>query len=127
MSQKKATYCKGTFWVIKEPEHGESANGVTGIDNDGNKIYSAFGDVYCANCEKWEEFEDTQKAISCGTCNAPYKANNWFPKKNYQIEINGKRHHEVMPYDEAIVFANTRRAQDNTVIVSATPRSHQSQ
>lgn len=117
--QKEDFCAPGTFWVIREPVHGEAVNGIISMDSEGNKDFSVCGEVYCANCEKWSDHTNTQKAKSCPHCFAPFKAKDWFPEKDYCVEVNGVCLPEIKPFQEAVDFAQTKRGVDKVVIVSA--------
>lgn len=110
--------CPGTFWVIREPEHGEKLNGIISLDSKGEKDFSKCGEVYCLNCKKWNEHRDTEKAKGCSACSAPYAAK-WFPQKDYIIEMNGKQVGDPLPYQEAVDKAQKLRESTNAIIVSA--------
>lgn len=121
--QKTGFCAPGTFWVIKEPAHGDFVNGITSIDPEGNKNFSVCGEVYCANCDSWTEHRNTKKAKSCPECNAPYAAKSWFPENLYNIEINGEICGKAKPYQEAVGFAQTQRLINNVIIVSVSRKS----
>jgi hypothetical protein len=110
--------CPGTFWVIREPEHGEKLCGIKSIDANGVRDLSKCGEVYCLNCKKWNEHKDTSKAKSCPACNAPYAAN-WFPQLDYIVEVDGSPIDEPLPYKDALDKAKKLRSPSNVIIVSA--------
>tara|TARA_R110001583_G_scaffold85368_3_gene223706 strand:+ start:5501 stop:5914 length:414 start_codon:yes stop_codon:yes gene_type:complete len=110
--------CPGTFWVIREPEHGEKINGIVSLNAEGGKNFAKGGEVYCLNCKQWNEHQDTSKAKSCTSCSAPYAAK-WFPQKDYIVEVDGKKVGDPLPYEQAVTKAQQLREPTNVVIVSA--------
>jgi len=116
----KDSYCApGTFWVIREPVHGEVVNGIVSMDLEGIKDFAKSGEVYCANCDSWTEHNNTSTAKLCPPCSAPYKAKDWFPEKLYSVEVNGQVNGESKPYQDAVDYAQTIRNTTNVIIVSA--------